>query len=181
MDSDLQKLESISEHPWLKSMVRKINIKDDCEASWNTETHLNHFNQKTYGQVTIQGTSLAVKLVSAACEQYWSRHSCDQKLSKSVTTAIDPLNFTLCQATTRVLDYRIEFGKLESRFEAVSALARALTKDVDLAIGSMNMQIVQLPLGKNIIFKSEGLTEGRVLGEPCITEARVCLSPEHRG
>lgn len=95
---------------------------------------------------------------------------------------IEHANFMLCPETTRNRDYRIGYGKPESEFEAVSALARDLTDGLDIAIISVDRQNGALKPSEDSIFKSGKVnTEGILVGGPRITEVSICLSPEHQG
>ncbi|KAH0158788.1 hypothetical protein KCU67_g7375, partial [Aureobasidium melanogenum] len=181
MGPDLQKLGYISQHPWLRFFVKKIHIEDDCEANdpWNTSKPLQSENIWPRDDA---GNVISSRIGVSSLMMMLEKGLLRPELIKIRDYHIEQANFMLCPEKTRIRDYRIGYGKPESEFEAVSALARDLIDGLDIAIISVDMRNGELKPSDDSIFKSGKVnTEGILVDPPRITEVSICVSPEHQG
>lgn len=174
-------MELISQHTWLRSFVKKIRIEDDCEANdpWNTSEPL---RSEDIWPRDDSGNVRSSQIAVASLRWMLEQRLLQPETLKVRDYLINQGNFMLCPETTRTRDYRIGYGKPESQFEVVSALARDLTDGLDIAIISVDMKTGALKPSDDSIFKSGKVKTERILvGPPRITEVSIYLCPEYQG
>lgn len=184
MGSDFERLRSISEDKYLRTIVETLIIEDDCEKldPWakselpSLDLSYVIWPRNDVDNVVVSKIGIAdlIAMVREKLLRLETIRIRDYRISRE--------NFNLCPEMRRARVLVGDTGSQMIPFSTVGGLARDIVKGTNLAVTSLAIRHVdRLYCEHNVSGLPRFQESGGSLGNPSVSEAVIGLSPEHQG